>query len=95
MLLLPQLVYSDFLTGETSPLWALAVAIQLVSLRTSDGPQWQPGSLALRCNFWLLTLHTGLPVHGAGMELRTLHMLGKSSVTKPQPQPLLFSYPSS
>lgn len=59
MLLLPQLVYSDFLTGETSPLWALAVAIQLVSLRTSDGPQWQPGSLALRCNFWLLTLHTG------------------------------------
>lgn len=52
-------MYSDFLTGETSPLWALAVAIQLVSLRTSAGPQWQPGSLALRCNFWLLTLHTG------------------------------------
>lgn len=95
MLPLPQLVYSDFLTGEKSPLWALAVAIQLVSLGPVLDPSGSLEALLYVVTSGCLPYTLVLPVHGAGMELRTLHMLGKSSVTKPQPQPLLFSYPSS
>ena len=91
----PTSVGVQWLVGgkKISPLWALAMVIQLVSVSKGARAQWQPGSFALYHKLWaaLSTQYSlVLPILWCG----TLHMLGKSSATEPQPL-FLFSYPSS